>query len=135
MVEIYKEQLIDMFGSGQTELRLKEDKCGGVYIEGLKEIYIANETEMMNLVRNAAKSRKVTATKINEESSRSHTILSIYLESEKYSTKLCLIDLAGSEKVCKSGTRGDAFEETKKINYSLSCLGNVINALTTRSKS
>ena len=52
----------------------------------------------------------------------------------KWTTKLCLIDLAGSEKVCKSGAQGEAFEETKKINSSLSCLGNVINALTTRGK-
>lgn len=61
-------------------------------------------------------------------------MLNIYLEFEKYTTKLSLIDLAGSEKVSKSGTKGEAFEETKKINTSLSCLGNVINALTTRSK-
>ena len=94
-----------MFGSG-TNLKLKEVKNGGVCIEGLKQVYIKNETEMMNLVRNAAKHRKVTATKLNEESSRSHTILSIYLESPRYTTKLCLIDLAGSEKVTKSGTKG-----------------------------
>ncbi len=47
-------------------------------------------------------------------------------------TKLSLIDLAGSEKVRKSGVTGESLEQTKKINYSLSCLGNVINALTTR---
>lgn len=70
-----------MFANGHVELKLKEDKNGGVYIEGLREMYIANEAEMMNLVRHAAKSRKVTATKLNEESSRSHTILSIYLEA------------------------------------------------------
>jgi hypothetical protein len=34
----------------------------------------------MNLVKEGAKMRKVTSTKLNEESSRSHTILSIYLE-------------------------------------------------------
>lgn len=53
-----------MFGTG-TNLKLKEVKNGGVFIEGLKEVYIKNETEMMNLVRNAAKNRKVTATKLN----------------------------------------------------------------------
>ena len=50
-------------------------------------------------------------------------------------SKLCLIDLAGSEKVNKAGVSGDTLEETKKINFSLSCLGNVINALVTRKKS
>jgi hypothetical protein len=67
-----------MFGSG-VDLKLKEGKNGEVYIEGLKEIGVKCEAEMMNLVRNAAKGRKVAATKMNEESSRSHTLLNIYL--------------------------------------------------------
>ena len=44
--------------------------------------------------------------------------------------KFNLIDLAGSEKVKNSGAVGETLEEAKKINISLSCLGNVINALT-----
>ena len=45
-------------------------------------------------------------------------------------SKLCFIDLAGSEKVKKSGAKGQTLEETKKINLSLSCLGNVVHSLT-----
>jgi hypothetical protein len=41
-----------------------------------------------------------------------------------------LVDLAGSEKISKSGAVGETLEEAKKINLSLSCLGNVIHALT-----
>jgi kinesin family protein 5 len=48
--------------------------------------------------------------------------------------KLNLIDLAGSEKVSKSGAEGENLEEAKKINLSLSCLGNVIHALTNNSE-
>ena len=44
--------------------------------------------------------------------------------------KLNLVDLAGSERIRITGTRGQQLEESKKINKSLSCLGNVINALT-----
>ena len=51
-------------------------------------------------------------------------------DSEKIG-KLNLVDLAGSEKVSKSGAMGVLLEEAKKINLSLSCLGNVINGLTT----
>ena len=49
-------------------------------------------------------------------------------EAEKRG-KLNLIDLAGSEKVGKTGAKGDLLEEAKKINLSLSSLGNVIHAL------
>lgn len=47
--------------------------------------------------------------------------------------KLNLVDLAGSEKVGKTGAMGEILEEAKKINLSLSCLGNVIHSLTTNS--
>jgi kinesin family protein 5 len=40
------------------------------------------------------------------------------------------VDLAGSEKVGKTGASGQTLEEAKKINKSLSALGMVINALT-----
>ena len=41
-----------------------------------------------------------------------------------------LVDLAGSEKIGKTGASGQTLDEAKKINKSLSSLGNVINALT-----
>lgn len=44
--------------------------------------------------------------------------------------KLNLVDLAGSERVRLTGATGQRLEESKKINQSLSALGNVIAALT-----
>ena len=46
------------------------------------------------------------------------------------SSTLFLVDLAGSERVKKTGASEARLEEAKKINFSLSCLGNCINALT-----
>jgi len=43
-------------------------------------------------------------------------------------------DLAGSEKTEKTEATGQTLEEAKMINKSLSALGNVINALTEKSK-
>lgn len=53
-------------------------------------------------------------------------------DSEKRSVKsgtLTIVDLAGSERVSKSGSEGKALEEAKKINKSLSALGNCVAAL------
>lgn len=45
------------------------------------------------------------------------------------------MDLAGSEKIEKTGAEGIVLEEAKTINKSLSALGNVINALTSSTHS
>ena len=72
---------------------------------------------------------------MNKFSSRSHTIFKIAIEQifpndTQKKGILNLIDLAGSEKVSKTRVVGEKLEEACKINLSLSCLGNVIHALT-----
>lgn len=84
---------------------------------------------------------------MNDVSSRSHAVFIVIVEQmyveddddEKSKFikvgKLNLVDLAGSERVRVTGATGKRLEECKKINQSLSCLGNVIAALTdTRSQ-
>lgn len=76
---------------------------------------------------------------MNKDSSRSHSIFTIYLEMAEMSEdgenqkiragKLNLVDLAGSERQSKTGATGDRLNEANKINLSLSALGNVISAL------
>ena len=77
---------------------------------------------------------------MNKDSSRSHSIFTIYIEmSEQVESmenetsfkagKLNLVDLAGSERQSKTQASGDRLKEANKINLSLSALGNVISAL------
>lgn len=104
-------------------------------LEGLVEVRVEDHYEVMDLIRFGYRDRKIASTHNNDCSSRSHTILFVYRTSscgdKLYRNKLCFIDLAGSEKIRKSGVTGQTLEEAKKINLSLSCLGNVISALTT----
>jgi len=73
---------------------------------------------------------------MNAESSRSHSVFILTVMQKDTKTgstmngKLYFVDLAGSEKVGKTGASGQTLEEAKTINKSLSALGNVINALT-----
>ena len=65
------------------------------------------------------KNRAVRSTNMNAQSSRSHSIFSIYIDSqeqddkgdEKYkASKLNLVDLAGSERASKTGATGDGMK-------------------------
>lgn len=80
--------------------------------------------------------RHVTATGLNKSSSRSHSICIIKVEDKVSGTVgiINLVDLAGSERVSKSFATGEALEEAKKINSSLSVLGKVINCLLRKNK-
>jgi kinesin family protein C1 len=72
---------------------------------------------------------------MNKRSSRSHSVFQLKLKGTNRVTNencqgiLNLIDLAGSERLSQSGSKGERLTETKNINKSLSCLGNVIAAL------
>ncbi len=68
----------------------------------------------MDLIRFGYRDRKIATTYNNDCSSRSHTILFVYrtytCEEKIYRNKLCFIDLAGSEKIRKSGVSGQTLE-------------------------
>lgn len=135
-MEIYMERIRDLLIPGSDNLPVHEEKNKGVYVKGLYEGYVASVAEVYHILDKGQASRMVASTKMNEESSRSHSILQITIlqkdtitGSEKKGT-LYLVDLAGSEKVGKTGASGQTLEEAKKINKSLSALGMVINALT-----
>lgn len=84
--------------------------------------------------------RKIAFTKLNEFSSRSHSIYSIFIEKinknskERYNFKITFVDLAGSERLKKTGATGDRFKEGVSINSGLLALSKVIMALTDKDK-
>ena len=96
--------------------------------------------ELVELLDTGLEQRAVAHTELNAESSRSHLLVSIVLTStnrrsgKKTRGKLMLVDLAGSERVEKSGVQGDELKEAASINKSLSAIGDVIAALSQKSK-
>ena len=108
-----------------------------VYVRNAELVDVSDGPErIMDVFKAGNKKRKVGSTKMNAASSRSHSILSIVVEStnpsgKAFFGKLSLIDLAGSERSKKTGATKQQLKEANSINKSLSALGDVIGALTT----
>ncbi|KXS10182.1 kinesin-domain-containing protein [Gonapodya prolifera JEL478] len=135
-MEIYMEKIRDLLNPTSDNLPIHEDKGRGVYVKGLLECYVGEIGEVYEIMRRGMANRQTAETNMNEASSRSHSIFLLTITQRNLQTgsnksgRLYLVDLAGSEKVSKTGATGQVLEEAKKINKSLSALGNVINALT-----
>ncbi|CEG50308.1 kinesin heavy chain [Plasmopara halstedii] len=137
-IEIYMEHIRDLLDpyKSKVNLQVREDAQRGIFVEGMTEMCVTSDEELLATMRAGATNRAVAATGMNEGSSRSHsvfmvTLLQRHLENQATKTgKLYLVDLAGSEMVRKTGATGRQLEEAKTINKSLSALGMVINALT-----
>lgn len=78
------------------------------------------------------RNRAVGSHRMNEYSSRSHTILSVHITSEQQAEggvfiskqgKINFVDLAGSEMTKKTNSEGKTLEEANNINKSLMVLG------------
>jgi kinesin family protein 5 len=135
-MEIYMERIRDLLVPQNDNLPVHEEKNKGVYVKGLMEVYVSSQEEVYEVLRRGGSARAVSATNMNQESSRSHSIFVVTVTQKNTDTgsskngQLFLVDLAGSEKVGKTGASGQTLEEAKKINKSLSALGMVINCLT-----
>lgn len=136
-LEIYNEQITDLLEPSSTNLQLREDMKKGVYVENLTEYHVRTVGDIVKLLLQGAANRKMAATCMNSESSRSHSVFTCNIEShwEKDSmthfrfARLNLVDLAGSERQKSSGAEGDRLKEAANINKSLSTLGLVIMSL------
>ena len=136
-LEIYNECIYDLLSDKKVKLDLKEDGKKGVYVKDLLLEQVNTLEEMRRLMDKGNSCRAVGATLMNQTSSRSHSIFTLYVEafeevdgkSRYTSSKLNLVDLAGSERASKTNAKGDRLKEGTMINLSLSALGNVIQAL------
>ena len=115
-------------------------KCPEVYVSGLSEFRVQTPEDVLRIISLGSSKRNTRSTDFNATSSRSHAILQLTFEIEStepqgqkilHRSKLNLVDLAGSEKMQAIGSdpNVDHVRELTAINKSLSCLGNVIAAL------
>mmetsp|Transcript_5640 Transcript_5640/g.12401 ORF Transcript_5640/g.12401 Transcript_5640/m.12401 type:complete len:722 (-) Transcript_5640:345-2510(-) len=141
-LEVYNEDIKDLLMPSDKKLKIHENPKMGIYVEDLCELIVKDSNELMKLIYQGNAVRRVAATKMNDASSRSHSVFTIKIEQKTVTelpggvtreqivkAKVNLVDLAGSERAGKTGATGQTLKEGANINLSLMALGNVINML------
>ncbi|XP_032403994.1 LOW QUALITY PROTEIN: kinesin-like protein KIF15 [Xiphophorus hellerii] len=136
-IEIYNEQIYDLLDSASASLFLRENIKKGVFVEGAVEKFVNSASEAYQVLSMGWRNRRVASTSMNRESSRSHAVFTMTLESKESRnevvnirrSQLNLVDLAGSERQKDTHAEGSRLKEASSINRSLMCLGQVIMAL------
>ncbi|KAF1316094.1 Kinesin-like protein, partial [Globisporangium splendens] len=140
-------------GSGishrKAALKVREHPTTGPFVEGLSVRTVASYADITEEMLAGDKLRRVAATLMNAVSSRSHAVFTITFTQTTFdpvtqtshekvrsrshhclpTSKISMIDLAGSERANASGTSGERLKEGAMINKSLATLGRVISAL------
>ncbi|XP_066488340.1 centromere-associated protein E [Tiliqua scincoides] len=144
-MEIHNETIQDLLCSNirkKKPLVVREDINRSIYVEDLSEEVVVSPEQVMNWLQKGEKNRHYGETKMNERSSRSHTIFRMIIESKEKAdisssnyegavmvSHLNLVDLAGSERASQTGAEGIRLKEGCNINRSLFILGQVIKKL------
>ncbi|XP_049626743.1 kinesin-like protein KIF14 [Suncus etruscus] len=145
--EVYNEKIHDLLvGKGENRqrkqpLRVREHPVSGPYVEALSMNVVSSYADIQSWLELGNKQRATAATGMNDKSSRSHSVFTLVMtqtrtelvEGEEHdhriTSRINLIDLAGSERCSTAHTSGDRMKEGVSINKSLLTLGKVISAL------
>ncbi|CAI8610757.1 unnamed protein product [Vicia faba] len=116
MLEIYNETIRDLMSTNRSSSEngtpgkqhtIKHDASGNTQVSDLTVVDVHSAKEVAFLLNQAANSRSVGKTQMNEQSSRSHFVFTLRICGVNESTDqqvqgvLNLIDLAGSERLSK----------------------------------
>ncbi|XP_051557983.1 centromere-associated protein E isoform X4 [Myxocyprinus asiaticus] len=149
-MEIYNETVTDLLCDSwkRKPLEIREGNYKNVYVADLTEEMVTSPEQVLSWITKGEKNRHYGKTKMNQRSSRSHTIFRMILESRERSdpasgenaegaiivSHLNLVDLAGAERASQTGAEGARFKEGCNINRSLFTLGQVIKKLSDESQ-
>uniref|UniRef100_A0A8C4MYR0 Kinesin-like protein n=1 Tax=Equus asinus asinus TaxID=83772 RepID=A0A8C4MYR0_EQUAS len=140
---VYNEQVRDLLSLGAPRRGgVRWDKTRGFYVEQGGLVEFGSLGALMELGGVGLSRRRSSAHGGDQASSRSHALLTVWGGRQTVSQvppvdpgeapvggKLCFVDLAGSEKVAATGSRGELMLEANSINRSLLALGHCISLL------
>ncbi|XP_023132986.1 kinesin-like protein KIF23 isoform X5 [Amphiprion ocellaris] len=152
-IEIYNNYIYDLLEETQEDAIkpkppqskiLREDQNHNMYVAGCMEVEVKSAEEAFQVFWRGQKKRKVANTRLNRESSRSHSVFIIKMaqapldadgnnilqdKNQVSVSQLCLVDLAGSERTGRTGAEGTRIREAGNINQSLLNLRTCIEIL------
>ncbi|CAO2840209.1 unnamed protein product [Amaranthus hypochondriacus] len=138
MIEIYNEQIRDLLSNDGSQKKLgilATPQAHGLAVPDASMVSVRCTEDVIELMNIGLSNRSVSATAMNERSSRSHSVVTVHVLGTDLKSgatshgSLHLVDLAGSERVDRSEVAGDRLKEAQHINKSLSALGDVIFSL------
>ncbi|GAQ85314.1 Kinesin [Klebsormidium nitens] len=150
ILEMYNEQIKDLLArrrpstadyspsTEKHEIRVEND--GSVTVTDVVEEVVPAPGDFANILRSANKARLAGFGRTGDRSSKSHLIVMVHVAyqdiftGEKHTSKLVMVDMAGSERLSKSEASGDRLTESLHINRSLSAVGDVVSALTAQKR-
>ncbi|CAB4063880.1 KIF12 [Lepeophtheirus salmonis] len=149
-LEIYNEKVIDLLNPGtkRSNLAVRWNKKSRAHVvDNLFSIECDELEDLLAVLEEGLRNRAIGTHNMNEHSSRSHTILTVYIQSEEKAVsennngvfitrhgKINFVDLAGSEMTKKTKSEGKTLEEANNINKSLMVLGYCIAQLSNQKK-
>ena len=87
-LEIYNEEIRDLLSKSTSsssndtkKLELKEDPNKGIFVKDLSYYIVKSISEIEKLMIQGTSNRKTGETAMNKDSSRSHSIFTIYIET------------------------------------------------------
>lgn len=149
-VEVYMDEILNLLAASSSakakdsdkikegdKIKVSVDTKGVVSLTPVPLVPVDSCEAAMELVEFAQGARKVAAHNLNDRSSRSHTVLTVWVQTTRkggasFLAKLNLVDLAGSERSAATGATGQTAKEGVKINGSLLQLQLVVQALATK---
>ncbi|KAK7199670.1 OSM3-like kinesin [Novymonas esmeraldas] len=138
-VELYNGKSRDLLASKQVNLEIKQNMAKNFYVKGAEMPEVTSFDEAIRWFNAGTERRQTASTDLNDTSSRSHSLFTVQIENFDFendpsspivmTSKINVVDLAGSEKLSKTNATGDTAKEGCNINLSLSALATVIDTI------
>lgn len=139
LVEIYNEKITDLLSLPKSNTHQRPLKIisnsGNSFIQGANWLHVADIKQAFEILKYGLSKISYATTGVNSNSSRSHTIFTINIiaehlhNSEFQLTSFKFCDLAGAERLKKTGNAGERLKEAGVINNSLMVLGRCLESV------